>query len=105
MSDISHSEKESLSRIREILFGDQLASVEKRLQELADKQQQDVDKLIAEINTVANDAESFVNDKMDVLKNELLKEVKQVESEAVQKKDLAAFLRKLADEIYPDTVE
>ena len=100
MSDnINNKDKESLSRIREILFGDQIASLEQKLEQLAEKQKDDIEKLVNDLNTVVEDAESLINDKTEALKEEMLKNLKEVEAAGVMKRELAAILKDIAEQL------
>jgi mevalonate kinase len=105
MSNNTNSEKESLSRIREILFGDQIASLENKVDQLAEKQKEDMAKLLQELNTVVEDAESLINDKTEALKEELMRNIKAVETAGVMKKELADILRNVADLLDQDSQE
>jgi mevalonate kinase len=105
MSNNTNSEKESLSRIREILFGDQIASLENKVDQLAEKQKEDIEKLMQELNTVVEDAESLINDKTEALKEELMRNIKAVETAGVMKKELADILRNIAELLDQDSQE
>jgi uncharacterized coiled-coil protein SlyX len=92
-----NNDMESLSRIREILFGDQIAALEKRLKELAEKQSSDNEKILQELNTLTDDVESLINDRLETQKKELMNVIKEVEDGSLKKKKLSEVLRTIAD--------
>ena len=99
MADQINNEKESLSRIREILFGDQIAELEQKLKDLEQKQKEDFEKLIKDLNTLVDDTESLVNSKIEEVKEELTSNLKKVEFLGVKKSELAAILKQIAEDL------
>jgi len=90
---------ESLSRLREIIFGEQMAKLEEEISNLSSDQKANLEILSKELNTLIKEKEESFRQLLEKQKAELENQIKALEQNKADSKTVADTLRKLADAI------
>ena len=94
-----NSDFESLSRLREIIFGEQVTKLEEEIKNLSSEQRISVDKLSKEFKTMVEEKEENFNLLLTRQKEEFLNQLNTLNETKADSKTIAETLRKLADAI------
>ena len=94
---------ESLSRLREIIFGEQMAKLEEEISNLSSGQKADIEKLSQELKALIEEKEENFKSLLNQQKEEFENQIKLLEQSKADKKTLANTLRNLADAIEGET--
>jgi CHASE3 domain sensor protein len=90
---------ESLSRLREIIFGEQMAKLEEEISNLSSDQKANLEILSKELNALIKEKEESFRQLLEKQKAELENQIKALEQNKADSKTVADTLRKLADAI------
>ena len=87
---------EQLSRIREILFGEQISAIEQRLKELTQEYKKDINTLSQDLKVLIKEKETQYNELIKQHREELEKKLQQLGDDKVDKASLAQLFRNIA---------
>ena len=90
---------ESLSRLREIIFGEQVTKLEEEINKLSSEQKINVDNLSKEFKAMIEEKEENFNLLLTRQKEEFINQVNTLNETKADSKTIAETLRKLADAI------
>ena len=96
------NEIESLSRLREIIFGEQVAKIEEEIKKLSSDNKTANEKITEELKELIDSKTEMIKELIDKQKLEFEEKIKQVELSKADNKVVADALRKLANTLDAD---
>ena len=96
-----NNELENLSRLREIIFGEQMARLEEEIKTLSNNSNANIEKLSEHFNNLLQEKEENFNTLLNKQREEILELLKKIEETKADRVTLAETLRNLADSIDP----
>ena len=97
-----NNELESLSRLREIIIGEQLARLEEEIKTLSNNSNANIEKLSEHFNNLLKDKEENFNTLLNKQREEILEQLKKIEESKADRLTIAETLWNLADAIDPE---
>jgi len=100
-----NNELENLSRLREIIFGEQMSRLEEEIKTLSNNSNTNIEKLSAHFNNLLQEKEENFNTLLNKQREEILEQLKKIEETKADRLTLAETLRNLAEAIDPKNKE
>ena len=94
-----NNELENLSRLREIIFGEQMSRLEEEIKTLSNDSNTNIEKLSAHFKDLLQEKEENFNTLLNKQREEILELLKKIEETKADRVTLAETLRNLADAI------